>query len=355
MQRRISVQESRGRTIGRRLRTIPAVLVAFVLVTVLLPVLLAGALVVDLVRLVAGGPRFIAVRLVAMLWCYLVGDTVGLAAMFGSWVVCGFGRDRARLEEQLWPVQSAWAAWMFWCVRRLFGMRLDVQGDEVVPGGPVILAIRHASIVDNFLPLNLVTRPHGQRLRYVLKRELLWEPCLDVGGKRSPNWFVRRDSGDPAEIAHVLALAEDLGPDEGVLIYPEGTRFTPERRDRGIARIAENDPVRAARLSALQGVLAPRTGGFLGILDGAPQADVLVCAHYGFDGLRRVSDIWRGGLVGRVISVRFTRIPAAEIPSGREERIAWLDELWLDMDAWVTARDADDVARLAGTPVAAGA
>ncbi|MDC0708578.1 hypothetical protein POL68_08865 [Stigmatella sp. ncwal1] len=45
------------------------------------------------------------------------------------------------------------------------------------------------------------------QLKYVLKRELLWDPCLDVVGRRLPNVFVER-SGDrgKAEIEAVATL-----------------------------------------------------------------------------------------------------------------------------------------------------
>ena len=77
---------------------------------------------------------------------------------------------------------------------------------------------------------------------------------MDLVGQRLPNVFVRRGSGRPArEAALVASLAEGLGPRDGVVIYPEGTRFTPAKRARALARLAEqNDPARlgASRRSA---------------------------------------------------------------------------------------------------------
>jgi steroid 5-alpha reductase family enzyme len=35
----------------------------------------------------------------------------------------------------------------------------------------------------------LLTHRHGIDFRHVLKRELLWDPCLDVMGNRLPNYF----------------------------------------------------------------------------------------------------------------------------------------------------------------------
>ena len=173
----------------------------------------------------------------------------------------------------------------------------------------------------------------------MLKRELLSDPCIDIGGKRLPNFFVRRDTGEQTERDTVRRLAEGIGTGEGVLLYPEGTRFTPERRLRAIARISERDPALAARAELIEHLLPPRVGGVLAILEGAPQADVLVLAHHGFDGLRLISDIWRGDLVGRTISVHFTRIPRAAVPQGRDEQVGWLFDVWQEADRWVGEKE----------------
>jgi 1-acyl-sn-glycerol-3-phosphate acyltransferase len=232
-------------------------------------------------------------------------------------------------------LQQRWAGVLFGAVRVLFGLRLEVTGEEAIAPGPMLVLIRHASIVDNLLPSVLIARPHGIRLRYVLKRELLADPCLDVAGRRLPNYFVRRGTGEAVEVERVRSLAQDLQPDEGVLIYPEGTRFTPERRRRAIARIGERDPGLAARAERLRHLLPPRLGGVGALLDGAPEADVLVIAHHGFEGLRLVSDIWRGGLVGILVRVRIARVPRSAVPAGSTARADWLYDLWQDVDDWL--------------------
>jgi len=183
----------------------------------------------------------------------------------------------------------------------------EISDNLALRRGPVIVLVRHASIIDNLLPSVLVARAHRIRLRYVLKRELLRDPCLDVAGRRLPNYFVRRDTGEQVERDNVRRLAEGLSPRDGVLLYPEGTRFTPERRIRAIERIAERDPQRARRVEGIEHLMPPKVGGFLAVLDGAPGVDVVVMTHAGFDGLRLISDMWRGALVGRVIRVRFER------------------------------------------------
>jgi len=329
------VDETRSETLLRRLRTIPPLVLGLLLVTALLPALLILGLAIDLVRRVASGVPPTAARLVLFLWVYLAAETAGLVVLAAAWIVSLGGHRGAWLRETTWPIQQLWAGALFGAVRVLFRLRLEVEGEDAVAPGPVIVLIRHASIVDNLLPASLIARPHRIRLRYVLKRELLSDPCLDVAGRRLPNYFVRRGTGEAQEVERVRELAGGLGTEEGVLIYPEGTRFTPQRRARAIGRIAERDPHLAERAERLRRLLPPRLGGVGALLDGAPDADVVVVAHHGFDGLRLLSDIWRGGLVGLVVRVRMTRVPRAAVPGAGPARVDWLYDLWQDVDDWL--------------------
>jgi 1-acyl-sn-glycerol-3-phosphate acyltransferase len=330
--------EPRGQKVARRLKTIPLILVGLVLVTALLPVLLVGAFFVDLFRWATKRSTWMAMRLVLFLWIYLLIGTAGIIGLFGIWLACGFGRNEDRMVNWTWHFQQLWIGWFFSVVRVLLGLRVEVEGAECIPPGPVIVFIRHASIVDNLLPSVFVAARERVHLRYVLKRELLSEPCLDIAGQRLPNYFVRRETGEEIERQRVQALAEGMGPEDGFLLYPEGTRFTPERRDRALEKIAERDPARAERLAGIEYLLPPKAGGVLAVLDGAPDTDVVMMAHQGFDGMRLISDIWDGGLAGRVIRVRFTRIPASRIPADRDGRVEWLDNVWLEMDDWVGSK-----------------
>lgn len=320
----------------RRLRSIPLVLLAFAIVTAVLPVLLLIAAGIDLFRVIARHHRPTALRLALMLWCWLAGEAVGLVVLAVIWVASGLGRRSPKLTGWTWRTQQAWAGWMFGSARLLFDLRLSVEGEGAAAAGPFLLFVRHTSILDNLLPSLVVSRPLGIRLRYVLKRELLVDPCFDVAGTRLPNHFVRRDSGDPREIEAVKDLARGLGSDDAVLIYPEGTRATPERRERALERIAKRDPDRARRLSGLKRCLPPRQGGPMALLDAAPDIDVVLFMHAGLDGLRRVRDVWRGELVRRPIRVRLERVPRRVIPGGAAAA-GWLDSTWEDIDRWVDA------------------
>ena len=198
--------------------------------------------------------------------------------------------------------------------------------------------MRHASIIDNMLPDAVVGHAHGLGLRFVIKRELQMLPLIDIGGRWVPTLYIRRASDDPEREANAMrSLLDNLGEGEGVLVYPEGTRFEPKKLARAKQVIAERQPDVAPLADRLQHILPPRLGGPLALLDEAARTgvDIVFCGHVGFDGFQYVSDIWAGGLVGSTIRVRFWRHANAEIPDGERARTEWLYERWQELDDWV--------------------
>lgn len=317
-------------TVTRRLVTVPVVFILLVATTMLLPVLLLLALAVDVVRMVANSLPFMAVRLVGFGWVYLLGEAWALITM----ALAGFwGRRRA--VEMTFSLQRAWAAWNFGALRFFFSLDFEVTGSDAVPPGPILLLSRHASMIDTMLPAAFVVRPHGIKLRYILKKELLVDPALDIGGQRLPNHFVDRGAADSeAEIGAIRRLAANLAPDEGVIIYPEGTRFSEDKRVRYTVRLKER-PGRIGEVAGgLRRVLPPRPRGTLALIESS-KADVVVLMHRGLEGFARVKDIWQGDLVGSKIAVHFRRISRSEIPDSRSKRIDWLFDLWASVDGWV--------------------
>lgn len=330
----------------RRLRIVRSITIetlAFVAVTVLLPVLLAGAVLSDLALWVVRRKPWMGVRMVLFAWWFLFGELRGLAGLAVVWVLAGgpWGKDSPTRRRRVFGLQVSWAAGHLAGVRALFGLSLEVEGAELVAPGPVIVFIRHASIIDNTLPATVVSRPHGLDLRYVLKRELEMLPTLDIGARWVPTCFVNRASDDSErEIANVRSLAEQLGPTDGVLIYPEGTRCTAEKLARAQAKLAESDPIVGGYAARLRHVLPPRLGGPLAVLDEAPDASVVFCGHVGLDGFEYLSDIYSGALLGTKIHVKFWRHAPDEIPLAHEARVQWLYERWQTLDDWIDAQRA---------------
>jgi 1-acyl-sn-glycerol-3-phosphate acyltransferase len=327
-----------GPRLIRRLRGITLEVVAFVLVTVLLPALLVVAAAVDLVLWLRRRKPCVGVRLAAFLWWFLAGELRALLVILGIWLRSGgpFGGDSERRQLGVYNLRISWARGHLAGIRVLFRLRFEVEDLELAGPGPVLIFIRHASIIDNMLPDTLVAHGHGIGLRYVVKRELQMIPVIDIGGRWIPTNFVRRGSGDAAaEVERLRLLARNMSPGEGILIYPEGTRFTTAKLARANERIAQGQPEIAPLAGRLRNLLPPRLGGPLAMLEDTRGTDVVFCVHVGFDGYESVGDIWRGTLVGTVIRVKFWRVAAKDVPTGEDERVAWLYDHWQRLDDWV--------------------
>ena len=319
----------------RRARGISLEVIAFVLVTVLSPLLCIGAVVLDGALWVQRRKPWMAVRLLALLWWFLLGELYGLLGLLWIWALSG-GRDGRRRRERVYRLKRRWLGSHLAGTRRLFGLRFEVEGLELAGPGPILMMIRHASIIDNTLPDVIVGRAHRMGFRFVIKRELQTLPTIDIGGRWVPTLFVRRASGDTvAELERMRTLTVNLSADEGLLIYPEGTRSTPEKLARAKAIIAERQPEIAPLADRLRYLLPPRLGGALVLLESSRGADVVIFGHVGLDGFEYISDIWSGGLVGTTIRMKFWRFPAGDVPRDRDELVAWLYDRWQQLDDWI--------------------
>lgn len=270
---------------------------------------------------------------------YFSSEAAGILASFLLWLAAGLGKKESG-EAYLWKnfaLQNLWVRVLAGGAFRIFSIRLEVEGLEDYRDRAILLFCRHASTADTVLPAYFVAEPQKILLRYVIKRELLLDPCLDIVGNRLPNYFVRRGTGESAsEIEKVKCLLRDLRPGHGVLIYPEGTRYTPSKRDRILKRLAERgDKEALQRALELKFVLPPRLGGSLALLENNPGADAVFCAHTGLESTTSIGRLWRGGLIGSTVRVRFWRVPYEEIPRGKEALIEWLWREWAKVNAFV--------------------
>ena len=153
---------------------------------------------------------------------------------------------------------------------------------------------RHASLADSLVSAWVVTSLAGMHPRYVLKRELLLDPCLDIVGNRLPNHFLDRQAADSqVELDALTRLSTGMGRSDIAVIFPEGTRASPAKREQSIEKLSERDPGRAERLRSLQHLLPPRPAGSAALIDGAPDADIVIGWHVGFDGLDTFGGILR--------------------------------------------------------------
>lgn len=340
------LNEGRLETILRRSLSIPAILLGLAASLTLLPFALVVLPIVDVVRDARDGSlrdlRWLTLRAAAFGLVYLLCETFGIVSSLLIWLVTGFGQARKSFLHWNFLLQVRWGGALKAAAMVLWGMRERVEGLDEIGKGPMLVFIRHSSLADTVLPVSYLSDRLGIRLRWVLKRPLLWDPCLDIVGNRLPNCFVARGTQAGEEEAQKIgALAQGLEVEEGVLIYPEGTRFTEAKRTRFIERLeAAGNTAHAERARRLKHTLLPQVGGALALLaasDGAqPPVDTVFCSHYGFEGATSVQGLLAGEILHQTFGTRFWKVDRENIPEDEPSRIEWLFDEWERVERWVT-------------------
>ncbi len=326
--------------VPRRILSVTGATVVLVLASVAMPLALPLLVGFDLLT---GELRFAKTRAFLALWVLSLYEMLGIV---GAGLIWAAGR-------LLRPSPDDYAAWnmrltywwgngLFRWIVFLYSLRVVVTGEEALRRpGKLLFLMRHSGVADTLVSPAVISTRNGRALRYIVKSELLWDPCLDIVGNRFPNVFVRRDGKDTAaQLDAIRRLVSEMKPDEGVILYPEGTRFTAAKRARVIEKLRAAGAEEAAdRAERLLRVLPPRKGGSLAVLQSAPDADVVITGNVGFEWATSRAQLWTGGLVGRTIHVDFRRIPAEQVPRGDEEALEWLGEQWTQVDRWVRLRE----------------
>ena len=318
----------------RRTVSISRTYLALVIGLTLAPLLFLLASAVDVIR----QRRAVTLRLLVFCLWYLTIEAGMLPLLLLSWL--RFRKERERLLADTARLQEAFAGSLFGALRRLFQLRLVVVNAAIAQRGPVIVLARHTSMADTLLPTVLLSRDLGLRLRFVLKHELLADPCLDIAGNRLPNLFVTRNRArTETDLAGIRQLASGMTADEGLLIYPEGTRFSPGKQAHALEQLRKTSEREWAIAAEWRHVMPPKPGGVLAALAGAPAADVVWLAHSGLEGLADLRAIWSGNLVGKTLRVALWRTPRQEIPTTAEAQRRWLLDGWGAMERWAADQD----------------
>ena len=150
--------------------------------------------------------------LIFVLWLYVGMAIVGLVA----------------LPAMLLPRRAAIRAIGFYAqylrvgLRLICGVRVELRGREHIPGGPLLVAGKHQSMLDVFIPFILFRDP-----AVIMKRELLWYPMLGWYAMKTKMIAIDR-AGTTKTLKDMLRKAKVCAADgRQLLIYPEGTRTAP--------------------------------------------------------------------------------------------------------------------------------
>lgn len=336
-QRQFSSHESdRLARLKRRSITVPVILLSFLIgLGLYIPTVLLAAI-VDLCR----GKPLPTVRLLTYGLWWLGIESGGILRATFLWLRF-IPRQKLTSDDSLKAhsnLQYWWTSNLIRGAKSLLGVRFKLDGQEFLEvGGPLVVLARHGSQGDALL-VAAVLAEAGLRPRFIVKRQLLWDPCLDIVGHRIPNYFVDRDAADNRiEIQNIGALARGLEPDEAIVIFPEGTRFSPSKLKRAIEMLSVTAPERVESAQRLSCVLPVRAPGFLSILENNQDADVILLNHVGVTDFKNLHDLWNNIPFPAPLHFNTERLSRSELPpiSQPETLIENIDQLWEKFDLWV--------------------
>jgi 1-acyl-sn-glycerol-3-phosphate acyltransferase len=198
---------------------------------------------------------------------------------------------------------------------------------------------RHAGPGDSVLLVHMLLARFRREPGLVMKELLTVDPVVGLVARELPCALIDGADDDAEEIRDV---GRRLGPAGALLLFPEGGNFTPDRRRRAIGWLRRSgQPDRAAHAETMEHVMAPRAGGVLAALDGAPDADVIFTAHTGLGRAAYGLRVLRKLPHDTTVHIRLWHVPAAEVPADEDERVAWLDGWWARLNAWVQTPSGD--------------
>ena len=318
---------------ARRVLSISILTIAWLFWGVFFPFILGFALWSDFRH---NNKQVLARFSIYVLW-FLTCEILGVLCSLVIWLFCIGGLRQSRFYQLNFALQRSWAGALFWGIVRVFDMQVKLSGHECLSRGQLILLARHVSSADSLLPSIFVSRAFHTHLRFVMKDALLWDPCLDIVGNRLPNCFIRRDRASREQTrSQIRTLVDNLGATEGIVFFPEGTRFTQSKRKRILEGLKNSDKVEAYNQGqALKNVLPPRRSGVLALLEANPGADVVFVAHCGLETVHNLKELRTGSLVGRTIQIHFWRVPYQDIPTNEDERMQWIWKNWAAIDKWI--------------------
>jgi 1-acyl-sn-glycerol-3-phosphate acyltransferase len=308
--------------VGRRLVTVPVSWLLALLAIVLTPLAVPLAALFDLVTRRRGWPT---IRIVAVVVSFLVIEVTSQVAVLWVWVTQPLARrDFADRNHAL---MHWWVGRLVRAARRVCGLRFEVEGDDDLGPGPLIVLSQHVSLMDAIIPAHVLATRHGRYVRYAFTRGLRFDPCLDIVGHRLPNCFVARGAADnAAELAALRTLATGMEEHEAAVIFPGGGLFTPDLLARAQAKLAERCSPQAEAAARFRHVLPPRPGGVLAFLAGAPDAHILIVGHVGSEQTIPFRE---------PVRVKLWRYERGELPVGDEAKLTWVFERWRVMDDWI--------------------
>jgi 1-acyl-sn-glycerol-3-phosphate acyltransferase len=321
----------------RRLLSIPVIALFGAVLLMGLPLWLTATLLADAVLNLR---RLRCTRILLFLLFVPWLEMLAVLRAFALWVR-HFGQMRnPAAQNSLQTLLSFYGHSLTSATKMLLGLRVSVTGLESVDdGAPLLCFGHHTSLLDSFLPVEVLGHERQYRMHYVIKKSLAYAPAFDIVGHWIPVHFVDRSGkNSEQETRAVGQLAANLPLRSAQVIYPEGTFYTPARHARALERLATQDPELMERAKRLRYVLPPRAGGALSMLEHNQSADVLFFVHAGFEPFENIGHILRNVPFTETVRVHMWRVPRAEIPTEPRAQYRWLFGEFERMEHWVASQ-----------------
>lgn len=308
------------------------------LLTLCAPLLHLFAAVLDLIF---DRKRFRLSRFVGIGLAFCATEVFGLFTLFTVWVGSGFGRwmDRPFWVRANMVLTGQYMELITRAIRFFLGFDFSYTFEPFPRDRPVILLSRHAGPGDAFLIMRVILRDGKRRPMFIGAAKLQWDPFLDIAGERLGYRYLLRRSPDPAaDLRSIRAMAQSLGGNDTLGIFPEGGNVTPERRQRRIDSLkarGRDDLVRVAE--SLRYTMLPFSGGAVAAMEGAPDAVVLVLAHAGLEDLCGFGDLWNAVPLGRSVVAHSWTVMPEDRPGDTRALATWLRGEWQKVDDWIGA------------------
>jgi 1-acyl-sn-glycerol-3-phosphate acyltransferase len=340
----------------RRLLIVPLMFVLTAVLVMLLPIAAACQAVTALGVVGGHRPRWRALRVLAFGAVYTAAECLCLVACLLLWLASPVPRwrDEDRWRARHVQVLDRFLATLIRTAELVFAFRLKLEsprGETITAHGPLIVLGRHAGPGASLVLVHVLLRLRERVPMIVLKAQLKLDPALDVLLTRIGCAFIgRTDTPGAGPSDAVARLASRLRPRDALVLFPEGSDWTPTRHRLAIRRLHRKGlNAQATAAASMPHVLPPRPAGTFAALRAAPTAQLAVFMHTGHDDLLDAASVWRALPLQRELHMVWWNEPRPEVAT-EEDCARWLNGVWRGIDDWIGEQAA--MAELVAKPAA---
>lgn len=159
-------------------------------------------------------------------------------------------------RQAMFAIVRFWGRTNLWLLRVVCNLKVDFQGLEKIPRGPLICASKHQSLWETFALISLFDDP-----AYIMKRELMWIPMFGWAAWKTRMIAVDRGARSAALAAMNERAKTEILNGRQLIIFPEGTRRAPGAEPNykfGVAHLYSEIGVPCLPVALNSGLFWPR-------------------------------------------------------------------------------------------------